>query len=230
MKKLLATLFTVTLILICAAIPACAAETQEELPPATAPNFFGTLNNVFNYFFDFMENLFVPEQEKPALVAQDGKENDIVIDREKNIVYGFHGRLRVHTVGDFIKVSNEELGRLEFVQKYNNRIGSGDKVNVVDNKTNETVESFTIVYFGDVNGDGVCNVMDDITVRQEADGETSWSDPDSPDYCYWMFLAADLDKDGVITEEDEQLIVRCVVGAVRVDQATGTVMTTNLSC
>ena len=237
MKKLIAIILTVTLVFSCAAIPACAAEAQESSP---STSYFETIGNIFKiaikYVYNFIagvsnliEDIVTPDEKvKPALVAQDGKEDTVVIDRKNNVIYGLKLGLRIENVGDFVKVNDDEIGKLTFVQRFGNRISCGDTINVIDKETNEVIESFTVVIFSDVYNNGTCNVMDQIYVEHEAEGKTSWSDPKSPDYCYWRTLAADLDKDGVITDNDALLILMCVMGQIDVDQTTGKVITPDL--
>ena len=116
-----------------------------------------------------------------------------------------------------------------------NVCGTGTKVELVDNVTNEVVETYYIVIFGDLNGDGRVNGNDVQVARMEAAWTPNaavgklWSidDNDNPidpdDTPAPILLAADLNGDGVFTSTDTTAIRTISMGMATVDQVTGTV-------
>ena len=113
--------------------------------------------------------------------------------------------------------------------------GTGTKVELVDNVTNEVVETYYVVIYGDLNGDGRVNGSDVQVARMEvsmtpnaAVGEL-WSvdsndNPLNPETTPApILLAADLNGDGRITSTDTTAIRSISMGIATVNQVTGEV-------
>ena len=116
-----------------------------------------------------------------------------------------------------------------------NACGTNTKVELVDNVTNKVVETYYIVIFGDLNGDGKVNGNDVQVARMEvamtpntAVGDL-WSvdendrplDPETTPAA--IMLAADLNGDGRITSTDTSAIRSVSMGLATIDQVTGTI-------
>ncbi|MBQ2775015.1 MAG: hypothetical protein IJF40_03890 [Clostridia bacterium] len=146
----------------------------------------------------------------------------VTIDREKGIVYGFDTMLTKDDISDFVTVTNKKTGKLEIVcakNAYSPFVGTGSKINVVNIETGEVVEAFTVIIFGDLNGDSYISSIDASIAEDEVDGTTSWSDKTSDEYSFAMAFAADINKDGVITAKDEDAISNHALGIGHIEQA-----------
>ncbi len=136
-------------------------------------------------------------------------------------VYGLEEYIRANALDKYVYVSGD--GRYE-IAKYGDAapwIGTGTVINVYDNVTGELVESFTIIIFGDVNGDARINVTDQDIVLEEVAGGTYWSLDFLPDYVHYKVKAADVNCDGVINSVDATLIGEWPLGIATIDQSTG---------
>ncbi len=146
----------------------------------------------------------------------------VTIDRENGIVYGFDTKITKDEVGEFVTVTNKEKGEIEVVcakDIFSPFVGTGSTINVVDSKTGEVVESFTVIIFGDLNGDSAINSTDVSIIGDELKGVTSWSDSSSDTYSFAKTFAADIDKDGAVTAKDEDAISNHALGIDSIEQA-----------
>ena len=73
-------------------------------------------------------------------------------------------------------------------------------VELIDNKTGEVLETFYIVIFGDIDGDGTVTYGDDVDVGDYM----AWNDcvNDYEDFSNPAVFAADIDNDGSVTYND----------------------------
>ena len=121
-------------------------------------------------------------------------------------------------------------GRLEVTLTKYNVCGTGARVDVIDNVTEEIVETYYIIIYGDVNGDSGVDATDASMIGTEAAGLTSWSNPtwldtETPEnYDYCKVIAADVDGDGYITATDSTAIDDVSLWVATVDQQTGKVV------
>lgn len=102
-------------------------------------------------------------------------------------------------------------GELRFSEN-DGRFGTGRKVELVDLETEEVLESYYIIIFGDVNGDGLVNQADSDLVKAAA-LFTSGLDLGTP-----YGLAADLNGDGVIDAFDFNFFKAALKGVASIDQ------------
>lgn len=79
--------------------------------------------------------------------------------------------------------------------------------------TGEVDASYTIIIFGDLNGDGIITATDNVTLK----GELSGSDPIDVDSA--VYFAADLNGDGTISSTDAVTVKSILSGAEDYDQA-----------
>lgn len=96
-------------------------------------------------------------------------------------------------------------------QTENGYLGTGTVANVVDG--DEIIESYSILLYGDVNGDGWCDGMDAVLVSCIVNGMLSESDIGELAY-----RAADCNHDGVIDEADVDLLNQAGALLAEVDQ------------
>ena len=149
-----------------------------------------------------------------------------VIERGGNsfddwFVYGLKTRLRDTALSDYITVKGD--GYYEAIPVYVSYFGTGSVINVYNSETNELLESFNVVIFGDINGDSMISSADASIIYDEIVEITSWSDPDSEDYSPYMQKAGDLNHNGEIDFYDYAIVENHVLGILNIDQTTGQV-------
>ncbi|MBQ2848501.1 MAG: InlB B-repeat-containing protein [Clostridia bacterium] len=156
-----------------------------------------------------------------------------VIDDENKAIYGLAedmeegllraAYLRVEGDGYFtVTPSKAASGRVicgtGAVVKLYDRMGTEDESDDV------LKETYTIVIFGDLNGDARISNTDYSIAQAEVDWITTWSDPMSSDYNLYKTMAADFNGDSMISVGEASSIERAVLGTVDFDQTTGTVI------
>ena len=93
-------------------------------------------------------------------------------------------------------------------------LGTGTVVTVTSNITGEVIDTYTIVIFGDINGDGVVNAADSITLTNCISG--------AQDPLEGAFKkAANLNGDRRINSQDQIKFGNVLSGASEIDQVSG---------
>ena len=169
-----------------------------------------------------------PVFERVTVALEKSEESTVVIDKEnKHIqppvtgyIYGLSERLTEEALLAGLAVKGDGTIKVTKVGDFK-YLGTGTKIDIIDNVTSETVETYYIIIFGDVNGDSIINASDASIVNREANGKTSWSQDTSESYDYCKVLAADADKSNSITADDFNLVAYLAMSAATVDQATG---------
>ena len=131
--------------------------------------------------------------------------NGAVVDNENGLIYGIASNSAdinsyVNTVDDTMTVECDSA-----------LLGTGSVVNIV--KDDVIVDSYKIVLFGDVNGDGWYDGMDAVTVSCIANGMLTKDQIGEAAY-----MAADCNHDGVVDEFDVALLNQAGVLLANVDQ------------
>ena len=139
-------------------------------------------------------------------VASLTAKNGAVVDNENGVIYGF--AVRPDSIERYIETVDDSMT----VQCDSAVLGTGSAVNVT--KGGETVDSFKIVIFGDVDGDGIYDGQDAITVNLIAYGMLT---REQVGEAVWM--AADCNHDGVIDNLDVNLLNRAGLLLSKVDQS-----------
>lgn len=139
-------------------------------------------------------------------VASLTAKNGAVVDNENGVIYGF--AVRPDSIEQYIETVDDSMT----VQCDSAVLGTGSAVNVT--KGGETVDSFKIVIFGDVDGDGIYDGQDAITVNLIAHGMLT---REQVGEAVWM--AADCNHDGVIDNLDVNLLNRAGLLLSKVDQS-----------
>ncbi len=139
-------------------------------------------------------------------VASLTAKNGAVVDNENGVIYGF--AVRPDSIEQYIETVDDSMT----VQCDSAVLGTGSAVNVT--KNGETVDSFKIVIFGDVDGDGIYDGQDAITVNLIAYGMLT---REQVGEAVWM--AADCNHDGVIDNLDVDLLNRAGLLLSKVDQS-----------
>lgn len=152
------------------------------------------------------ELIYVPDLE---MIIPEGATT--VIDAEKNFIYGLKEMITKEELdGTYLDVIGN--GHLEY--DYSGYIGTGDTVRLVDDSTGETVATYTIIIFGDLNGDGMVNNQDVTIAKAMNAGTLNYSMTDAAAF------ASDLFEDGGINNSDITIMKNMQSGLIILDQAT----------
>lgn len=90
--------------------------------------------------------------------------------------------------------------------KYAPWTGTGTVIDVYDAVTDELVESFWIIIFGDLDGNAYIDTDDSTMFRNELSGATEWFWDDTDSYCHYRAKAADINMDGALSANDANAI------------------------
>ena len=115
---------------------------------------------------------------------------------------------------NFIQLSDN--GRLQYTPNTES-FGTGTIIELIDNTTQLVKETYTVIIFGDVNGDGNIDSIDAGTIVDYENYISTW-DP-TADAAY--IKAGDLNGDGTIDSIDAGIAVDAENYMVTIDQSTG---------
>ena len=161
-----------------------------------------------------MNTVYTAVWEKAGVSLEIAENSATVINRESHLIYGLAPGMSVSEFENaFVRISGD--GRLEYSPT--GSFGTGTEVSLIDNVTGETVESYTIVIYGDVNGDGAINALDADVVAAVQNWAVEW-DPVSQ-ACFYQ--AGDVNGDGVISGVDADIINGYANWIVDINQVTG---------
>ena len=159
------------------------------------------------------------------LIPADG--STTIIDRrgEGTANYGYSSEWYVYGLDEFLSVDNLENylkvqgeGSIEITCSSERYVGTGTVISVFDSATSQLVEKFTVIIFGDINGDSDINAIDCDCVEKELNGETSWSVKESSYFDQVKVFAADVNRDGEITYSDYEIIQNAALGYTYIEQ------------
>lgn len=153
------------------------------------------------YALMLAQNQLAPATNDPVLVPEnpDGQESGGVIATADGFVYGIEVGANVE---DFFQVKDGKMAVVKNAAGYTN--GTGAKVQVYTND-DKLVAEYTLVVFGDVDGDGVLSTADAIKVEQYAGGDHAKIEIEA------ALLAADVDNDTALSSAD----------AIKIEQYAG---------
>jgi hypothetical protein len=141
-----------------------------------------------------------------ALSPADG--SDSVIDRDNGTIYGLEpGISREEFESNFVSVGNGYS-----LQYSADVIGTGTVVTVLD-ENDEIVETYTIVIFGDISGDGKINAVDALMALKAASGALELSEIKQ--------MAGNVDGNANVSSVDALDILHCSTGKKNINQVTG---------
>ncbi len=115
--------------------------------------------------------------------------------KQNDLIYGFN------ILKDITEPVNQSIGlknNTHFDLDDSSKAKTGDEIRVVDDKTGNVLKTYTVVVFGDVNGDGIYDGRDATIISLIINGMLT----PSPS----MRLAADCNHDNVITAEDLAMV------------------------
>ena len=136
---------------------------------------------------DTIDNLVLTDETKIGAIEEIGA----TVDVENKFIYGVDEG--ISDVEKYVRVLN---GTLQY-KETEDGFGTGTVVELLNNE-GVVVDSYTIVIFGDVNGDGYVDGQDSLFIWM-----IIWSGNNSLDA---YSLAADANRDGVIDELDVDLV------------------------
>ncbi|MBR6313881.1 MAG: InlB B-repeat-containing protein, partial [Clostridia bacterium] len=143
------------------------------------------------------------------LVAGEGSAT--VIDKDRRYIYGLKPEMtRDELEGTFLNI----IGNGRLVIEDNGSIGTGSVVKLVSNYTDDVLETYEVVIFGDLNGDGMINNSDvaDLRMMNARLKNSTFNNP--------YTFAADIFADGDINNTDVSLLRMMNGRLATIDQAT----------
>ncbi len=145
------------------------------------------------------------------IAAKDG--TSTVIDYNSNLIYG----IDVGTNFDALYNNYIDISDDVWLDASSEIIGTGTKLTIHDNQSSETLAEYTILIFGDVNGDGWYDGQDAVLVSCIVNGMLAKEDVGEAAY-----MAADCNHDGIIDESDVALLNEAGSLLSKVDQTKPT--------
>ena len=151
-----------------------------------------------------------------TLIAKAGSKT--VIDQSKNFIYGLKaGITKAEFESSYISITGD--GKLVYTPA-SGSIGTGTKVDLVDNATGVVLHSYFILIFGDVNGDGNIDSIDAGVLVDVQNYNVTWNPVTDAVY----FKAGDLNADGNVDSIDAGAMVDVQNYGKTVDQVTGSLI------
>ena len=130
---------------------------------------------------------------------------------DEKYFYGYTVGTRIEKIVSDLKSINKNITVTSYNKdskaKNSGIIASGDKITI---KTSKEEKSYTIVIYGDVNGDGVIDKLDASTILRKYYGYTKLNDNEGK--------FADINKDGNIDKLDALAILRDLYGYSKITQ------------
>ena len=131
-----------------------------------------------------------------------------VVDAENGYIFGLD--VGLNSISDYVELTDSSCS-LEY-DTLTGEIGTGSITNIVRNGT--VVDSYTVIIYGDVNGDGWYDGEDAFLVNLIAKGML-----DKDDVGEAIWTAADCNHDGEINEADVDLLTGAGLKLNNVDQS-----------
>lgn len=177
----------------------------------------------------------VPKFERvPVKLVRYDDASTAVIDPDEMIIYGFDADSRLNESvirSKYLKVEGDGYFTIKYANDMNGFCGTGAKVELYDNAdpSGQPIEVYTIIVFGDLNGDGRINGTDDSIISTEISGKRNninefWSYEALPGYDKYKVMAADINEDGLVNNSDRAIISNVTLGSERIDQVTKAVI------
>lgn len=134
-----------------------------------------------------------------------------VVAPESGFIYGLKiGVTEQEIVDEYIRITGK--AHLEF--EYIGYVGTGTIVRLVSDVTGEVLETYTLVIFGDLNGDGLVNNQD-IVIAKSINAQTAGSD-----FSAAVLFAADLFEDNNVNNSDITIMKNMQSNLIALNQAT----------
>lgn len=172
-----------------------------------------TLDNgsIFNCDLQLVEleavNGTVDIQQGVSLIPADGSNS--VVDEDNKTVYGLSSGLT--SVAEYFDVTDDSY---DVVAVSNGQcFGTGSVVEI--RKSGTLIDTYTVIIFGDVNGDGFCDGQDSVIVSCIANGMLTQLQVGES-----VWFAADCNHDGAINQLDSDLLNQAGLFLDEVQQTT----------
>lgn len=147
---------------------------------------------------------YVPVE--PELFAKEG--SGAVINKELGYVYGVNVTTSVDDLASkYLKVEGDG-----YVKTEGQLLSTGLKISLYRND-DTLVETYTLVIFGDVNGDSVVNATDVVAIKSFISGASLAANN------RLAYFAADMNGDGIVNATDRTYVSAIINGALQYDQA-----------
>lgn len=134
--------------------------------------------------------------------------NGAFVDEENGFIYGLSVAPTEEKMGQYISVVGN--GHVEY--RMLSYIGTNTKAVLYNDLTGEIEKEYSIIIFGDGNGDGVINQTDIIYARSIIAGSMVYSENDP------TFIALDTNRDGIITATDVVWLRSSIAGLLEIPQ------------
>lgn len=137
-----------------------------------------------------------------------------VIDDENGYIYGLSEFITAEELENSIEVTGEA-----HIQPIGSGlVHTGLELYVVSDEDSSILYTYTVVIFGDINGDGIVTSTDLIMLKSHIAGSLLIEDG-----TVYKF-AVDFSRDNIITQTDYTLLKSVMAGSMTINQTTGTVM------
>lgn len=157
---------------------------------------------------DFISKTVSIEGETADLVPNAGYDSTAVVDKENMVVYGLDvGLSTTAELRRKVMVTGAGTMKVEFAEY---GLGTGSRINVVVDDT--VVKTYSIVIFGDVNGDAVIDVNDKADLRLATLMIKDYENPA-------VNMAADVNGDGNLDTLDLRIVNNVINMITDLDQA-----------
>jgi hypothetical protein len=125
-----------------------------------------------------------------------------VVDRSQGFIYGLHTAMtKAQFESDKVQINGD--GHLSYTPENSGVLGTGTIVNVTENLTGTVWETYHIVVFGDVNGDGNIDSADAGVLVDYENYLITWDTNEDASFV----LAGDVNADGNVDSSDAGIIV-----------------------
>ncbi len=145
-------------------------------------------SNIDNYF-DATGHNYVD-----GICSACGNESVVFVETDMHIEYLTYGENTVSNIKDNLKHKDTYVKIYDIngtLLEDTDLVGTGSTVYIYDSATNELLNTYTVVLYGDVNGDGLINYIDKDTITSVA---TCTGIIDNK----WFLMAADTNHDGAV--------------------------------
>lgn len=129
----------------------------------------------------------------------------VTIDSENKLVYNLPQKTT--SIENYVAAANDGF-KVEAAGEFY-YLGTNTALNVLSGTT--VCDTYRVVVFGDLNGDGVVDVLDCVLSERMTSGHLTFDDTNDPTGAFR--LASDANCDGEITVEDYSVIVNTALGA-----------------
>jgi len=174
--------------------------------------------NIYNFFYAMKAYVGVRPVFKlspEAVTLQPAAGSSCVIDNQRGYIYGLQAGL-TKTIFESKYVTLTGDAKLVYTPDTEN-IGTGTRVDLIDNNTNAVVESYQIIIFGDVNGDGNIDSIDAGVIVDVENYLVTWDKTADAS----LYFAGDVNGDGNVDSIDAGVVVDIQNYNANIDQATG---------